>query len=194
MLHGTGAIVVAYLLGSIPVAWVVVRRAARLDLRRVGSGNVGAANALRATTPALGLLVAVADAAKGAAAVWLARRVHAGESVVALAAVAAVVGHVAPVWLGFRGGKGVATASGAFGVLAPLAAAAALIVFVAVVWATRFVSLGSLASTAVLVGTAAWREPGVVTAAAAAVGAIIVLRHAANISRLRAGTERPISI
>ena len=193
MLLDTGAVVVAYLLGSIPVAWLVVRRAARLDIRRVGSGNVGAANALRATTPAIGLLVALADAAKGAVAVWLARRAQASDGAVALAAVAAVVGHVAPVWLGFRGGKGVATASGAFGVLAPIATAAAVIVFVAVVWSTRLVSLGSLASTAVLVGTAAWREPILVTEAAAAVAAVIVLRHAANISRLRAGTERPIT-
>jgi acyl phosphate:glycerol-3-phosphate acyltransferase len=194
MLLDTGAIVVAYLLGSIPVAWLVVRRAAHLDLRRVGSGNVGAANALRATTPALGLLVALADAAKGAAAVWLARRAEASDGAVALAAVASVLGHVAPVWLGFRGGKGVATASGAFGVLAPIATAAAVMVFVAVVWATRLVSLGSLASTAVLVGAAAWREPILVTEAAAAVAAVIVLRHAANIGRLRAGTERPLTI
>lgn len=194
MLLDTGAIVVAYLLGSIPVAWLVVRRAARLDVRRVGSGNVGAANALRATTPAIGLLVALADAAKGAVAVWLARRAHASDGAVALAAVAAVVGHVAPVWLGFRGGKGVATASGAFGVLAPIATGAAVIVFVAVVWTTRLVSLGSLAATAVLVGTVAWREPILVTGAAAAVAAVIVVRHAANISRLRAGTERPIAI
>jgi glycerol-3-phosphate acyltransferase PlsY len=194
MLPDAGAIVVAYLLGSIPVAWLVVRRAARLDLRRVGSGNVGAANALRATTPALGLLVALGDAAKGAAAVWVARAAQASEGAVAIAAVAAVVGHVAPVWLGFRGGKGVATAGGAFGVLAPIATAAAVIVFVAIVWTTRLVSLASLAATAVLVGTAAWREPILVTEAAAAVAGLIVLRHSANISRLRAGTERPITI
>jgi glycerol-3-phosphate acyltransferase PlsY len=193
MLLDAGAVVAAYLLGSIPVAWLVVRRAARLDLRRVGSGNVGAANALRATTPRLGLLVAFADAAKGAAAVWIARSAQASDAAVALAAVAAVVGHVVPIWLRFRGGKGVATASGAFGVLAPIATAAAVAVFVAVVWATRLVSLGSLASTAVLVGTAAWREPLLVTEAAAAVAAIVVLRHHANISRLRAGTERSLA-
>jgi glycerol-3-phosphate acyltransferase PlsY len=88
----------------------------------------------------------------------------------------------------------VATASGAFALLAPVATAAAVIVFVAVTWATRLVSLASLASTAVLVATAAWREPILVTEAAGAVAAVIVLRHAANISRLRAGTERPLTI
>ena len=126
MLTDALAIVAAYALGSIPVAWLAVRRWAHVDVRRVGSGNVGAANALRATTPAIGLLVALADAAKGAGAVWLARRTHASDAAVALAAVASVVGHVAPIWLRFRGGKGVATASGAFAVLAPLAAAAAV--------------------------------------------------------------------
>ena len=194
MLTDVVAIVVAYALGSIPVAWLVVRRWARLDVRRVGSGNVGATNALRVTTPTIGLLVALADAAKGALAVWLARRTHASDGAVALAAVAAVIGHVAPIWLRFRGGKGVATASGAFGVLAPVAAAAAFVVFVAVVWSTRLVSLGSLAATLALAGTAAWVEPLFVKEAAAAVATVIVLKHHANITRLRAGTERPLAI
>jgi len=188
------AIVAAYALGSIPVAWLVVRRWAHVDVRRIGSGNVGATNALRATTPAIGLLVALADAAKGALAVWLARRTHASDGAVAIAAVASVVGHVAPIWLRFRGGKGVATASGAFAVLAPVAAAAAFVVFAAVVWGTRVVSLASLAATLALVGTAAWHEPILVTEAAAAVAAVIVLKHHANITRLRAGTERPLTI
>ena len=188
------AIVAAYALGSIPVAWLVVRRWAHLDVRRIGSGNVGATNALRATTPLIGLLVAVADAAKGALAVWLARRTHASDGAVAIAAVASVVGHVAPIWLRFRGGKGVATASGAFAVLAPVAAAAAFIVFVAVMWGTRVVSLASLAATLALVGTAAWHEPVLVKEAAAAVATMIVLKHHANITRLRAGTERPLPI
>jgi acyl phosphate:glycerol-3-phosphate acyltransferase len=194
MLTDAAAIVAAYALGSIPIAWIVVRRRAYVDLRRVGSGNVGAANALRATTPAIGVLVALADAAKGALAVWLARRTQASDGAVALAAVASVVGHVAPIWLRFRGGKGVATASGAFAVLAPVAAAAAVVVFIAVVWSTRIVSLGSLAATLALVGTAAWHEPTFVKEAAAAVAAIIVLKHHANIARLRAGTERSLAI
>jgi acyl phosphate:glycerol-3-phosphate acyltransferase len=188
------AVVAAYALGSIPVAWLVVRRWAHLDVRRIGSGNVGATNALRATTPTIGLLVALADTAKGALAVWLARRTHASDGAVAIAAVAAVVGHIAPIWLRFRGGKGVATASGAFALLAPVAAAAAFVVFVVVATATRVVSLASLAATLALVGTAAWHEPTVVRAAAAAVGALIVLKHHANITRLRAGTERPLAI
>jgi len=194
MLTDSLMLVVAYVLGSIPVAWLVVRRVTHLDVRRIGSGNVGATNALRATTPTIGLLVALADAAKGALAVWLARRTHASDGAVAIAAVASVVGHVAPIWLRFRGGKGVATASGAFAVLAPVAAAAAFVVFVAVVWGTRVVSLASLAATLALVGTAAWHEPTLVKEAAAAVAAVIVLKHHANITRLRAGTERPLAI
>ena len=194
MLIDAGAVVFAYVLGSIPVAWLAVRRVAHLDVRRIGSGNVGATNALRATTPAIGLLVALADAAKGALAVWLARTAQASDGALALAAGAAVAGHVFPIWLRFRGGKGVATASGAFGVLAPVAAAVAVVVFVAVVWATRLVSLGSLAGTLALVGTTAWHEPVVVTEAAAVVAALIVIRHHANITRLRAGTERPLAI
>lgn len=189
-----GAIVAAYALGSIPVALLVVRRLAQVDVRQIGSGNVGASNALRATTPAIGLLVALADAAKGAVAVWLARRAHASDGAVAIAAVASVIGHVAPVWLRFRGGKGVATASGAFAILAPVAAAAAVATFVVVVWATRVASLASLAGTLALVGTAAWFEPLLVKEAAAAVAAVIVLKHHANITRLRAGTERALPI
>jgi len=194
MLTDAAAIVAAYALGSIPIAWFVVRSRAHVDLRGIGSGNVGATNALRATTPTIGVLVALADAAKGAIAVWLARRTHASDGAVALAAVASVVGHVAPIWLRFRGGKGVATASGAFAVLAPVAAAAAIVVFVAVVWSTRIVSIGSLAATLALVGTAAWHEPTLVKEAAAVVAAVIVLRHHTNITRLRAGTERSLAI
>jgi acyl phosphate:glycerol-3-phosphate acyltransferase len=190
----SAAVVAAYALGSIPVALLAVRRVARLDVRRIGSGNIGATNALRATTPAIGLLVALADAGKGAIAVWLARRAQASDGAVALAAVAAVLGHIAPIWLRFRGGKGVATGSGAFAVLAPVAALAAVGVFIAVVWWTRLVSLGSLAATLALVATAAWAEPVFVKEAAAAVAAMIVLKHHANISRLRAGTERPLAI
>jgi acyl phosphate:glycerol-3-phosphate acyltransferase len=188
------AIVAAYALGSIPVAWLVVRRWAHLDVRRIGSGNVGATNAWRATTPMIGVLVALADAAKGALAVWLARRTHASDGAVAMAAVASVLGHVAPIWLRFRGGKGVATASGAFAVLAPVAAVAAFVVFAVVVWGSRVVSLASLAATLALVGTAAWHEPTLIKEAAAAVAAVIVLKHHANITRLRAGTERPLAI
>ena len=112
----------------------------------------------------------------------------------ALAAVASVVGHVAPVWLRFRGGKGVATAGGAFGVLAPAAAGAAVAVFVAVVWLSRLVSLGSLAATLTLAGVALWHEPRLVAEVAVFVAVVIVLRHHANIARLRAGTERPLAI
>jgi glycerol-3-phosphate acyltransferase PlsY len=101
---------------------------------------------------------------------------------------------VAPIWLKFKGGKGVATASGAFAVLAPIAAGIAVAVFIAVVWATRLVSLGSLAGTVALVATTVWHDPLRIAEAAALVAAVIVFRHSANITRLRAGTERPLAI
>jgi hypothetical protein len=157
-------------LGSIPSPGSSVRRWAHLDVRRIGSGNVGATNALRATTPAIGLLVALADAARARSpSGWRGGRTPATARV-ALAAVASVVGHVAPMWLRFRGGKGVATASGAFAVLAPVARRG-----VRRVRRGRLDDAARLARLAggdvALVGTAAWHEPLFVKEAAAAVAA-----------------------
>src|SRR3954468_15398191 len=110
----------AYLIGSIPFALILSRRWGA-DLRRVGSGNLGAANVMRASGVTAGVLVALLDMAKGAASVWLAARLSPGPALPAAAGVAAIVGHIYPVWLRFRGGKGVATACGVFSVLTPLA-------------------------------------------------------------------------
>ncbi len=107
-------IIVAYLIGSIPFALLLARRWGAADLRRVGSGNLGAANVMRASGVTAGVLVAALDMAKGAASVWLAARVSAGAALPAAAGLAAIVGHIYPVWLRFRGGKGVATACGVF--------------------------------------------------------------------------------
>jgi glycerol-3-phosphate acyltransferase PlsY len=186
------ATVIAYLLGSIPFA-LLLARAAGADLRSVGSGNLGAANVIRASGLRAGLFVALLDIAKGAASVAVAGRMTADPAAPALAGLAAVVGHIYPVWLRFRGGKGVATACGVFSILAPLAASAAMAVFAATVWITRYVSLGSLLATLVVppvafaTGTSA---PGVAAAVAAA--ALIVFRHRSNLVRLRAGTERRV--
>jgi acyl phosphate:glycerol-3-phosphate acyltransferase len=146
--------VVAYLVGSIPFG-VVLARARGVDLRQVGSGNIGATNAARALGKALGAVVLVLDALKGFLPVLAARLLltHApyGECLVALTALLAFVGHLFPVFYGFRGGKGVATALGVFLALSPLAALGALVVYAAVYALTRTSSLGSLSAAVAFV-------------------------------------------
>jgi glycerol-3-phosphate acyltransferase PlsY len=183
-------LVVAYLIGSVPFAWLLARRGAD-DLRRVGSGNIGAANALRASGVRVGVLVAILDIAKGAASVALAMRLSGDGRVPAAAGFAAIVGHIYPVWLRFKGGKGVATACGVFSVLTPMAVPPALLIFLATAWATRYVSLGSILATIAL-PPIAYVTGGTVAALAAAVAAsaLILFRHRGNLVRLRAGTER----
>jgi len=184
-------IIVAYLIGSIPFALILARRWGAADLRRVGSGNLGAANVMRASGLAAGVLVAALDMAKGAASVWLAARVSTGEAVPAAAGLAAIVGHIYPVWLRFRGGKGVATACGVFAVLTPLAIPPALAVFTAIVWLTKYISLGSVVASVVLPSLAyALGSPTPSVLAAIAASIIIVFRHRSNVLRLRTGTER----
>jgi glycerol-3-phosphate acyltransferase PlsY len=182
-----------YLLGSVPFAFVLARRRG-VDIRLAGSGNVGAANVLRTSGVAVALIVMVLDAFKGAGSVLMAQRWAAGEATApAIAGLAAVIGHVYPVWLRFRGGKGVATAAGAFSVLTPWATLPALLVFVTTVWATRFVSLGSVAATLTLGPVAyAMHAPDAIVVAASASAAIVVFRHRANLARVWRGTERRI--
>jgi glycerol-3-phosphate acyltransferase PlsY len=186
------AVTLGYFVGSVPFAFVLARRHG-LDLRAVGSGNVGAANLLRATGRAAALTALSLDAGKGALAVLLAQRLVDAPGTPVAAGLAAVIGHVYPVWLRFRGGKGVATAGGAFAVLTPVAAVIAAAVFLASVWTTRFVSVGSLAA-AVSLAVAAVAGDGqpVVAAGALAAALVIVHRHRGNIARLVAGTEQRI--
>jgi len=185
------AILVAYGIGSTPFAWLLARRWGARDLRRVGSGNVGAANLFRASGATAGVLAAILDVAKGAASVVVADRLGGGERTAALAGMAAIVGHIYPVWLHFRGGKGVATACGVFTMLTPAAVTPALAVFVGTVWITKYVSLGSvLASLALPPIAYATGSPEPVVIAACAASALIVFRHRSNVLRLRTGTER----
>jgi acyl phosphate:glycerol-3-phosphate acyltransferase len=187
------ALSLGYLVGSIPFALLTGRLATGIDIRRAGSGNVGAANVLRTSGVAVAVCVLLLDMAKGAASVLWVARLTTGESSPALAGLAAVVGHVYPVWLRFRGGKGVATAAGVFSVLTPFAIGPAAVVFVITVWTTRYISLGSILATLAL-SPLAWTTgaSSPVTATAAAVGALIVFRHRSNIGRLRDGSERRI--
>ena len=188
-------IIVAYLIGSIPFALLLARRFGEADLRRVGSGNLGAANVMRASGVAAGLLVAALDMTKGAASVWLAARGSAGAALPAAAGLAAIIGHIYPVWLRFRGGKGVATACGVFAVLTPLALPPALAVFVAVVWMTKYISLGSVVATIALPPLAyALGSPAPSVLAAFAAAVVIVFRHRSNVWRLRTGTERRLGV
>jgi glycerol-3-phosphate acyltransferase PlsY len=185
-------ILVGYAIGSVPFAFLLARRAG-IDVRVSGSGNVGATNVLRTSGAALGMLVMALDMSKGVASVLAAHSGAGTMAATAAAGTAAVVGHVYPVWLRFHGGKGVAVAAGVFSVLAPLATLASLAVFVAAVWLTRFVSLGSIAATLTLPGVA-WLTgaPIEVSMAAAGAGSLILFRHRSNVRRLVAGSERRI--
>jgi glycerol-3-phosphate acyltransferase PlsY len=187
------SILAAYLIGSIPFALLLARRWGAVDLRRIGSGNLGAANVLRSSGVAAGVLVAVLDITKGAASVWLAERLGERGPVPAVAGFAAIVGHIYPIWLKFRGGKGVATACGVFSVLTPLAVPPALGVFLVGVWLTKYISVGSVVASVALPPIAyATGSPASTVGAAVAASALIVFRHRSNLGRLRAGTERRI--
>jgi glycerol-3-phosphate acyltransferase PlsY len=182
----------AYLLGSIPFSFLLARRRG-IDLRRAGSGNVGATNVLRTTGVPLAVLALALDGLKGTLAVLIAERVSGMPVAPVAAGLASVLGHVYPVWLRFRGGKGVATAAGAFTVLAPAAFATALAVFVVVVALTRTISVGSVSAAVTLaIVTALMDYSRLVSTGAALAAAIIVYRHRGNLARLMAGTERRI--
>jgi len=189
----TAAVVLAaYLLGSIPFALILARRWGS-DLRAVGSGNLGATNVMRASGVRAGVLVAILDMTKGAVSVWLAARISDGAPLPAAAGLAAIIGHIYPVWLRFRGGKGVATACGVFSILTPLAVPPALAIFAAAVWLTKYISLGSvLASMALPPIAYALGSPAPAVIAAAAASAFIVFRHRSNLVRLFTGTERRV--
>ena len=184
-------VVIAYLLGSISFAVLLVRLKTGGDIRQEGSGNAGATNVLRAHGKKLAILVALLDVAKGAAAVLLVRLITADPRYAAAAAFAAVLGHVFPVFYGFRGGKGVATAVGAFLVLVPQAMGLSIAVFLLVVLLTRYVSLGSVVAMTLLPLIAGvLGAPQAVVVAAAATAVLVMIKHLENMKRLARGEER----
>jgi glycerol-3-phosphate acyltransferase PlsY len=188
------AIIAGYLLGSIPFA-LLLTRTRGVDLRAVGSRNVGAANVLRTTGVRRAVVVLLLDAAKGAAAVLVARLLTDNLIVVMTAGLAAIAGHVYPAWIGFRGGKGVAASAGVFVMLAPLATAIAALVFVATIFVTRFISAGSIAGAlALAAATLVGNAPGPVVVGAIVAALLVMHRHRDNVSRLIAGTERRIGM
>ncbi|HZF12112.1 MAG TPA: glycerol-3-phosphate 1-O-acyltransferase PlsY [Thermoanaerobaculia bacterium] len=190
----------AYLLGSISWSYLLVWLLKGRDVRTVGSGNAGATNAMRAAGKGTGAAVLLLDMGKGVAAIEVARALAAPPPVVGAAAVAVVLGHVYPVFFGFRGGKGVATSAGAMGALAPLALALTLAVFLLVVLWKRYISLGSVVAGAtfpamVLLGQRLGWERGPADGApwtllaAVTLGLVIVGKHLPNLHRIAAGTE-----
>jgi len=185
------AILGAYLIGAIPIGWLVARAVGVGDIRRHGSGTIGATNVLRTLGWLPAIVTLLGDVAKGYVAVVVAARLTGGEpSAVAAAAAAAVAGNCWSVFLGFRGGKGVATGLGALLWLVPWATLAALPVFVVVVASFRYVSLASLLGTlCVPLGAAVLGYPRASVAATLVVAVVIVGRHHANIGRLWSGTE-----
>jgi acyl phosphate:glycerol-3-phosphate acyltransferase len=181
-----------YLAGSIPFAFLLARRRG-IDLRHAGSGNVGAANVLRTSGVPNAVIAFVLDAAKGAVVVLVAQRLSAEPATPVAGGLASIIGHIYPVWLGFRGGKGVATAGGVFAVLTPAALGIAAAVFVLAIWVTRYISVGSMAAAVTLaVTTAAMDVPAAVTVGTVIAAVIIVHRHRENLARLIAGTERRV--
>jgi glycerol-3-phosphate acyltransferase PlsY len=186
------AVTLAYFVGSIPFAYLLSRQQG-VDLRRAGSGNIGASNVLRTTGVRAAMLAMVLDGVKGTIAVLIAQLLSAGPITAVAAACASVVGHVYPIWLRFRGGKGVATAAGAFAVLAPGALGIASCVFLLAVIVTRFISVGSIAGALTLVIVAAMSDaPGAIAIGATVSTLIIIYRHRENLARLVGGTERRI--
>jgi len=190
----------AYLLGSIPFGLLFTRLFGGGDVRKSGSGNIGATNVARVAGPVPALLTLLFDFAKGAAPVWLAGRVS-NESAAWMisAALAALIGHCFPIWLKFRGGKGVATAAGAFLVLCPPALLGSLILFLIVLYFWRYVSLASISAAAAmplliyLLWAPHHAPPMIITFGALAAAVIIVYKHDANIQRLAQGEEPKFS-
>lgn len=182
----------AYLVGSLSFATILVRVFRGVDVRAEGSGNAGATNVLRTSGKPLAVATMALDVGKGVAAVLLMRAVTFDPRWLGAAAVAAILGHVFPVFFGFRGGKGVATAIGGFVVLCPGAILVAVAAFALVIATTRFVSMGSLTAACVLPVSMGllFHAPEAEIAAAAAATGLLVFSHRANIRRLLNGTER----
>jgi glycerol-3-phosphate acyltransferase PlsY len=192
-------LVIAYILGAVPFGFIIVKLVQRQDIRTMGSGNIGATNVLRSGKKAQGVITLLLDAGKGALAVLLTGWVLAGSTPEwiavwqSLAAVAAVFGHIYPLFLGFRGGKGVATGCGAYMAMIPIAVVTTLVVFALVVVLTRYVSLGSILATALFPLWAYLYGYGEVSMFIIYCGIggamLIVSRHKENIARLVRGNE-----
>lgn len=187
----------AYLIGGLPFGYWFVRLTLGVDIRTVGSGNIGATNVHRAAGKKAGIVVLLLDIIKGVLAVWIADRLtHGNPAGVSLAAAAVMLGHCYPVFLRFKGGKAVACFIGAFGYIAPLALLVVAVAFLIVVAMSKYISLGSLMGAFLFPFVYWWindpPQPLLISAFFAAL--LIVYRHRANIERLRSGTEHAFSL
>lgn len=186
----------AYLLGSLPFGYLLVRARSGRDVRTLGSGNIGATNVLRTSGRWMGILTLVLDIAKGVVAVWMADRLLNGSQFwMSMTALAVMAGHAFPVFLRFHGGKAVASFIGAFLYLTPYPLLATLVLFLITVIVSRYVSLGSVVAAA-LFPLAVWlieHPPVYVVLAAAIAGIFIVWRHRSNLERIRDGNEHVLS-
>jgi len=192
---------VAYLLGAIPFGYLVVKALGGADIRAQGSGNIGAANVARNAGKLAGILTLLLDAGKGYMAVWIVARGTGGDARwMIAAAVAAVIGHVFPLWLGFNGGKGVATCFGVILAICPQAVAAAAALWVLVVLFWRYSSLGSIAAVAALPGLVylfyapRHAPPTYVSLGVILISLLVLAKHRGNIQRLIAGEETPLKL
>jgi acyl phosphate:glycerol-3-phosphate acyltransferase len=194
-------VLAGYLLGSLPFGLIFSKLFAGKDVREHGSGNIGTTNVSRVVGPLAGTLTLFLDAAKGAAAVWLAARVtDYASSPMIFAGIAALLGHCFPVWLNFKGGKGVATALGVFVALCPMAALASFLVFMLVVVFWRYVSLASLSAAAAMpllvyfLWAPGHAPPIVIILGTLFAAVLIFYKHDANMQRLVDGTEPKYSL
>lgn len=184
-------LLVAYLLGSIPFGYLLVRFFRQEDIRTTGSGNIGATNVVRSGAKGLGVVTLLLDLLKALIAVEIAKHVAPADVNLAITAgVVAVLGHIFPVWLGFRGGKGVASALGVFLALSPMTAAGALVVFLIIAFTTRYVSLASILGAA-SVPFFAWHfsQSWNLVVGLAVISLLVIIKHHSNISRLLKGSE-----
>ena len=189
-------VLLGYVLGSIPFGYLLVRARSGGDVRAMGSGNIGATNVARTAGMSIGVATLLLDAGKGYFAVWLAEHFSGGNiRIMMYAGLAAILGHVFPVWLKFSGGKGVATALGVFLMISWAAVAAAVAVFAIVVLFWRYVSLASVSAAAALpllvylLYAPGHAPPATVTAGTLLSAALVIVKHRQNIERLLAGTE-----
>ena len=190
-----GIPVAAYLLGSIPFGLLLTRLFGGVDVRKSGSGNIGATNVARVAGPLAGILTLLFDAGKGAAAVWVAGRVS-NESAtwMMIACLAALAGHCFPVWLKFKGGKGVATSAGALFALTAVGGLIGLGIWIVIFWLTRYVSVASITAALLLpvvILVIGWRNESakVIFYFSVCAAAGVIWRHRSNLSRLMHGTE-----
>jgi glycerol-3-phosphate acyltransferase PlsY len=191
-----GLVVLGYFLGSIPFGYLLVRAKGGGDIRQIGSGNIGATNVARTSGWAVGIATLLLDAAKGSAAVWIAGHFSGGSiRIMMFAGLAAIVGHVFPIWLQFQGGKGVATALGVFLAICWPAAAASVVLFILVALFYRYISLASISAAASLplfiyiLYAPRHAPPSAVSVCTLLATVIVVAKHRDNIERLLAGTE-----